>query len=1420
MEDIPDLDAVQGEAPAPKENIPDLESAAPVEEKKPEEQPFIAPYSNVYTGFSSSQLESFTQPHENIPDLEEIPDLDQKTTLTRPQQIVAKVAPAVVQGVVSALEPIKEGTKAIVESVAPTLDEIYRSTPLVENQKLWINLGEIAKSSAHGVKDFILKGVELVNGLDMAAGEAAKRYFNPSWMAASKIQDLEDNNKPEIVPKTYLSTDVFGPGVAYFSQVIGKKLQENTLIVPSPVGLKKMFGDLLSQGGVGYKPYSDVVDNFWNNLSENDFVEIHPSQGVKSLGEWVEALGGATGFTSGLALSWYTNPLQFVKVGQLTKTGLEMEKLANLEIGLGKQAAAGQRALIQFAPDVPGLRWIEPKTVTNGAKFLDGLERIYIATEASTPLKWLRNFSSYTGFSKVDEGLDNLNQAKHGINVINQEAMGTFYVAQAQKGINLADPTIRKFIYEYAQQPERALEVSGVKGIVNQLNNMLYERRLKLAMVGVDIPEFKPEMDAAKIMTGQYSERYFPTGTSPSQLHKKALAEILGDSEELKNILEDLPFTQKGQMSLSQNPFKQKSKLTKDAMNKLIEEATGGVVKEFFYDDPVMAVFEKLNDLDTLYARKVFEKQVSPFLKDSPDEWQSYIALTRKKNEELRALGQFADADSLRIENMSMKNVREVKSNFPGFKGKFAPDSIASAIENAINAPDRGKLTRFIGTWMNAQKANWFFSPGWMGRNIWENMGRYIQSDATVVDAAKAFGNMMFPNRKKLSVKNLEVAEGLISEQDMMKEFYHRGGLQAWGSIDIFPEGGPRFSKAQEMAENEAAKTLNKIRVTNSMLDLPGPEQNALSTLHRNSISGNIKQILESFTAEGRNGSLLSDNPLYRSIRIANETGEGAFRYATYKNLRLQGYSEEMAMRKTNNLFMKFSDVRGSVRKMQLASPFFNYQVKNLESFITILQKRPQAIGMIGPGGAIERAITNWSGWSPDAPQRIREVLGNYNAYSIPSIIMPGHDSLVREKDPIKKMIANHFGEGFAGWQLMINLPSNVHALDFMSPDQFSQEMSPFLRVGIKMFGTDPTSGEPMNYSPKMAGLLQRAGAMVQEMNPLKFSTTAQLVQNYVEEIWPEYEKNATNFGLDPETHKAIIDSVLKFTGATRNVYALDDKTKKAISKFKSVFMGRMTQLDVDFYYRTSADLRTANALLKDIARLAPQAKDKSIGGPMDQIGLDVYSLRELLKGTKQRSEFFLEWHERQQQVAPSRVNPAKLEIPTEWQDEDKALQENEEIESQEKPETPEETDSFLEEKYQEAIKSGGKEAQKYAAAVRENLRTPASIQDLTQRASDLTKQNLSPTNQEVAPEGITTEEALPPEVKPEDLEVPEGMDPADSVDPIDHDLQMIDHEISKIQSDKVPDATQFHLLNQLMAQKINLLKFKVDRAQRAVASQ
>lgn len=905
----------------------------------------------------------------------------------------------------------------------------------------------------------------------------------------------------------------------------------------------------------------------------------------RGLGEVIEGLAPGMGLAAGLVGSYYADPLSFTKIGKLTEEGMALSKEGNLSRGAAQQIAKGERSLfgVQFSDLTGEGSVVNLAPAKPSAVFVDKLQDAAIRFDSSKAGQAFRQYTTLPPFENIGE----MGQSYVYSRNINKYENNQFQELVKNKfnslGFDYANKEQRLDFRRYIENPAqyKPLFDDGRKydqmfgHLDTELNKWANEARAQ----GINIADRSLIHGPADLGD---SERYVPRAADFTKQQLYSASRMFEDSTEAEKAISDLGLANNGAgRGFSTGFLKSRSNLNTDKMNALMEEKFG--VKDFFHDDIVKAYGDKIQDIrDTIETRK-FANGVLEATGKSRLEWAQMKAAASERVAASRAEGLIPDLIDKRIAQVDLNSLTKVDEsvgmNFAKATQKdpgniFLPKADADFVSGLFKAPTQTQVASYMNSYMRAWKGSVFFNPGFIGRNAWENYTRAKSLGVSQFELGLGHSSYMFGKGKYAKYyPEFEAAEkpfGLASNITKSGD----GGIVAPVDAADMENGLDRVHRG--LYEMSARGTIGKwFKETKDAF-----KESAVKFA---SVRG-PKDLADA----------VSSNPLYRFAGSANNKWENSFRFSYYSKLREAGYGAEQALKEMDKQFISYNIVRNKVIDNQKYIPFLNYMMKNAETSINLFGNSGRGAVTFAPGGSLERAVENWSGWDPNSIKRFKEIHGKYYTDSILGPILPGKDAMEKEKDYIKKFLngwLNPNGD-MAGFQLWSKLPSNYHGLMALDPTKANEMAGPMIKLGLMLgLGVGPDGAKIKASDDKDVGMTERLSAALddnaQAFIPQRVIDSA---RGYLAQKWPDIEQRLINNGMSPE--------VVKLALGDQASEEYQRKMKKSLLSTKMVYMGQASQVDVDIMVRQEAERQNQ---LRDLTSLVSQRAKGSNDKALDK---------------------------------------------------------------------------------------------------------------------------------------------------------------------------------------------------------------------------
>jgi hypothetical protein len=950
----------------------------------------------------------------------------------------------------------------------------------------------------------------------------------------------------------------------------------------------------------------DKLDGYANELKKGD----------KDSQDWAKVVEGlsttvATGVSLGASL--LTDPLMYTKFGALTKLGVEAEKKGQLVKSVAAQIREGQRS----GMTIKGLGEIGIMK-TPSAKFMQNIEEVGAKLSQTSIGRGIRHLTTYTGWKGVDTVGDLVSIDHHNTDLVATKIMNAHYSMAVDMGFDYANKDVRGMLYKVFDNPTWAEKnlpenfVKKAKALKSSLDDMLKAEVDEAAKSGVMIQEFAPMtiknlpddewshllqnneewgklkgMNKAKTIQEQkaivtkhfgqsplkslgYSENYVPRNANLSEKQTLMAKNILEEVDDVEDFLNEAVPVEARRIQPA-NFSKKRLPYTREEVNSIIEQRTG--ISNYFHDDIVRAYGEKIKEVrSTVTNKKAIDTLLTEFGgARSAGDWVAVKNAAKKRIEAAKILGIDVDPNDIRLANVNISTLGKIDGEVAGKIGStlkyygeqykdldrmHLPSEVADFVNGLYKVPTAVGIEKFASEYNKTWKQLLFFNPGYILRNAYESSARSIALGVSPKEWSKATAATLFnkgsyaPFKKEFET----LSEGLHMLKSEGKPI--AGRLESYGKIHL-----QKMSK--EFMKNN-------------------PQSRILEILHESSRTGKWEAFSKYMKHQARNPS---DNPLFQASKWANHKGENIPKIAYFSKLREAGYSPKAAMMKVNRAFPNYSITRNAVRKTtNWAAPFFGYSVKNAEQFAGLLAQSPGQVLAFAPGGHIEKAISQWSGWSPDTLDKFKEIFPRYYSDRILGPILGGRESVENEKDYLKKLMFNVFGEdeNGEGWQLWAHLPSTAHGLSMLNPIRVQEQTGPLVKVAANLFfGINPETGDKIP-GASLQNSFSRAESILKGLLPQIISGTLPnnllpLAKEQLEKHSKVWAEEMSGVGMSPELSKVLM-------GYSKTQKA-QDRYKQAWIKTASLGIMGGTKAGVDVLLRAIArhkeDTRTVQSEIK-----------------------------------------------------------------------------------------------------------------------------------------------------------------------------------------------------------------------------------------------
>lgn len=898
------------------------------------------------------------------------------------------------------------------------------------------------------------------------------------------------------------------------------------------------------------------------------------SRTAQSLGRLTEGMAGAAGILGSIWLSKHLDPMALTSFGKLTEAGIAAEKEGTLAKGFARQMQEGQRELVSLrAPFTNKTAGTTLGPV--GPKAIEAASNVMASLEATKVGQYARGFMSNSGLQWLDDAIGMREMQRNGIEYNKRQLAEHFEVKANSLGLDLADPTVRKRVYDVFDNPTKYMESkNGVTNIdlpeqklFSYMNSQL-QREVELnRQLGIEIPEKVYSGSDPQAFTE--SDRYVPRGAKPSKRQEYMAAKVLKEADDADDIVAEVAGMSPSGQGARGTYKRVRNAANREQMNRLIKGRTG--VDDFFHDDPVLAYVSKIEDLQR-------DRADAQLLKSVVDRYGTdAVGVSRARHEarmriaESRARGLAPDPDDVLLTKLDVENMRglsaeardRVQALSPvvgqNLENIRLPGVAMDFLNNQFSRPRTDMVTSSLLSFQNALKSFWFFNPGFHLRNFAENYGRAYALDVNAADHAKS-------------------AMALFGERG---PWSHR--------LPLFLERSRELGLAsplQEAFETPSEQLVSQVRTSMKGLK-ENPQQTLLGTLREMGAKGTYDKFKRDLRADLAKGQGVRNNSAFRFSAFAGEKGEMISKFAYFNKLLDQGYMPDAAILKMNRYFPNYSSIGPGAKSAQLAVPFFNYMMKNAETTLNLLSE-PKALQRFGPNGAVQRAIENWAGWNPETTWKYKQILGVAPPDAILGPVMPHFDAIEDQPDYMKKLAFWWLGGGneqdqgkpineLEGYQTHLRLPSNFHALQMMDPADLKRAAGPMLRMYDIITGRNPYTGEPLKGKDTGEENPEKLAALMNELGSTFVPTNlVNMARKKLNDRYPEFEKTLVNMGLSDEAAEFILG---------KNTDKAQENIKKAAAKVKLFWTGGASKTDMDILFRSQAILKRAKSYMDQIGR-------------------------------------------------------------------------------------------------------------------------------------------------------------------------------------------------------------------------------------------
>lgn len=877
----------------------------------------------------------------------------------------------------------------------------------------------------------------------------------------------------------------------------------------------------------------------------------------------VEGFAPGAGMAAGIM-----TPLPMLTFGKLTQAGKALQKTGAKELlgGTAQQMARGQRGAIGM--DLVGFGMPTKEIFNVGgkqfAKMYDRVNEAVIKSELANssfnPVRPLAKLLSKTQHEGVNRFVEDFNMAKNAVQYDKGSIIKNMGLKAQSLGVDLSDEGIKKSFNKYLDNPSlfsKTKEAEKYEALFKYLDDNLKKEVELTRQSNIPVRNKKFESTGDPAIDSLMSERYVPRGTTLTKrqelLAKKTLSEF-EDAEEFVTQMMD----QKHGANKSISGFqKKRSNYSRESMNNYMSEKYG--IDDFFHDDAIGAYADKIAELRNARIEKEFAENLIKTFGGTEVDYLRKIKEARAKVSEQRAMGIIPSNDDVYLASLNARGLQRLKQLPEKTRNRLRaigvlsedvkdagnlrlPEEIASYITDVIHRPTLSGVERGLFAYQNAMKGFMFFTPGYHIRNFFESFGRGLSYDAGVMAHAKA-STAMFRNKGPYK-KYYDEFKRLGS--DLTKTSY------------LDPSGSPVYGRT--------------LKVPRGMVNDLDSTRIMMSSFKEIFAKGKWKEFLTDLRAGKAN---VRDNPLFSFATEIGVNGENLSKLATFSKFREQGFSATEAMRKVNRIFPDYQISREGLRRSSIALPFINYFTKNAETTLKILAEAPKGGAILGPGGAMQRAVENWAAFDPERTYRVKDLIGGTADESLFLGIAPGADALERHPDYIRDVIS-WLNEGLPEGDIISwRLPSNLHALKQMSPENIANTQGPIAGAFVSLLGKDPFTGKPLIGRGTSAEWPEKISRAMESLaSPMNFGTALPVVQKLLTEQFGPWKDRLLNAGLPDGAVELIFG---KDTERAR------DRASRALVRMKSLWLGSGTEIDRRSLFIAQARMKDAEQYMKDI---------------------------------------------------------------------------------------------------------------------------------------------------------------------------------------------------------------------------------------------
>lgn len=892
----------------------------------------------------------------------------------------------------------------------------------------------------------------------------------------------------------------------------------------------------------------------------------------------------------------------------LTTASFGVTKIPQMARGasLAEDVAIGRKSLLELRLPFAEKPFFEYSNVAAA----EHIDEIAASIQAKYGVKFnLRNFSQATGFQAADDAILDRN-ISIGENLFNSkkyqeqikafggydETVSALSGMMAEHGDDYGVLLAQKKGLKFSKNEiEKAKQLNALYAQVNEEGNKIlkdaggidlseiefeapsiedqqkYENYLKETK-GLDVPRVTVVDKNGKTIDLTYSSRYD---------YGRALKEDVKKAREINDAvrMNDEAFKSNGIPKVRSS--KSRNRLSTEAMEALMEKqgVKGGayridrpniILENYLEKAQAAADLKAINGLADKYA-------VLPGME------QNAINAARSRVMESRLTGVPPSREDLIISKLTPEDF--IAPNIKGFdKHKFmgkADDAVILKLQTRVMPKpialkvdqvmlpkhiSKNKLQASTEWWQKQWAKNVLTNPFRLGPQAIDNLGRIA-----AIDAIPQALMQMNPFRKKDYIDEMMEAIPSVSSQT------------AWSLKDF---DGP-------------------MRISTKMVK--DPEANNVLYHYLGSIWDTIKSGKDIFSIQGlkKIGKGLAEFP--NENKVANfmrEVGNSAdivTRKAAFRKFINQGYSKKDAVRLVNEYLMDFENTTQATKALRYVSPFASFHLKNIETIPKLLAAKPVLANVLRPeDGYFVKAWNDATKWTPDDYRLLTKLFPYYRSQYLGPVLR-GQKELINNHSSLVPLIKQWVDAGLtpeqkektSGMIMSFNLPNFYQTgLDFA--DLSSSLSSPVSQFLVNAAGYNSFTGEKIAEDQRES--LRKAFAAV---NPYQYPKIYnKVVLPLYNKIAPEQAKALRQGWLSADLEKVF---KLEFGKSAVDRMKIDENTISELTNMKFLGLARVDVHDMSYYMHQMALIKTMNKLVSNYGG-AGSLVDKAAKGDREDV--------------------------------------------------------------------------------------------------------------------------------------------------------------------------------------------------------------------------